>query len=107
MKFDDYWFHFRKSRNFIQMQSLGAKHVLEHVAILRQMLSFCVSLLWFYVSRWNLFSLIIDRKPKLSYVAELPSACSNLNHQFYLKDGFESVIQIWTGGMQFKFINIV
>ena len=42
----------------------------------------------------------------LNYV--VPAADSNLNHsadiKLQIKEGFVSVIQIWTGGRQFKFI---
>ena len=38
----------------------------------------------------------------LSYVVELPTAASNLNHRFKVLKEFESVIQIWTCGRQFN-----
>ena len=41
----------------------------------------------------------------LSYIAELSIAGSNLNYRFFrlnLQEGFEWVIQIWTGGRQFS-----
>ena len=46
---------------------------------------------------------------KLSYIAEPPTAGSNLNHRFKVKksrEEFELVIQIRTGGSRFKFINL-
>ena len=73
---------------------------------------------WFSF-RWLLFSLYLIHillhlllpgvlRPNLinlSCVAELPTAGSNLNHQFRIKDfGRIWMIQIWAGGWQFTFI---